>query len=123
MTEFSDLIAGIVRDVIPATPVGDLRTPVDYYPQIGRDAFKPLFGPAETYDALVEFVTESVPDTNGVSQQRRVHVTIFQSVPVKEKDEFVVPNGAGGMTRLKVQRVNALLQPDGTPYMVEVVLN
>lgn len=100
-----------------------LRTPVTHIPVIGRDEFGPVFGdPTELADEqapLVEFKGEGIATAQGTEAQSKSKLTFFWPINVTDRDKFIVREVDG---ELNVLRVDALLDPNKEPYMVEVWL-
>lgn len=100
-----------------------LRTPVWYKPVTGRDEAGPVYGDwielTDEFAPLIEKVGEGVPTAQGVESVAKSKLTFLVPLNVKDRDLFRTDDTEDEWS---VMRVEALLDPDKQPYMVEVWL-
>jgi hypothetical protein len=115
----------VIRRLVKAianTPAGEMRGNVTHIPQIGRTPSGIVYGDPISRQAIVEFDAEGITLADGTVTASRAKLTFIEPVSVKDRDKFIIPDGAGGVMSVNTLSVKAVLDEKGIPYITEVWL-
>jgi hypothetical protein len=117
-------IPSLVRRAVKTVErvAGSVRIDVVHYPVTGGTAFGPTYGDPIPREAFMEFAAEGVTLADGTETTSRAKLTFLEPVAVGDRDQFVVPDGAGGTVRMNVQNVKGPMDTTKVPYQTEVLL-
>jgi len=118
-------IPGLVRRAVKSVEraAGSVRVPVVHFPVTGRDEYGPTYDEVGIpREAFMEFWAEGITLQDGTETASRAKLQFMEPVVIGDRDQFVVPDGAGATMRINVLAVRGPMDTTKVPYAPEVLL-